>query len=110
MLESGEWRATMQGDRRTAGFHLSSLYSPLGWRSWAEIAAAWDAAQGSEAALKSFKNTELGETWVESGEAPDWQRLYERREDWQIGTIPRGGLFLTAGADTCYPHSINFFS
>lgn len=99
MLENGEWRATAQGDRRTAGFHLSSLYSPLGWRSWAEIAAAWEAAQGSEAALKSFKNTELGETWVESGEAPDWQRLYERREDWQIGTVPRGGLFLTAGAD-----------
>jgi len=99
MLENGEWRATAQGDRRTAGFHLSSLYSPLGWRSWVEIAAAWDAAQGSEAALKSFKNTELGETWIESGEAPDWQRLYERREDWQIGTVPRGGLFLTAGAD-----------
>ena len=99
MLENGEWRATAQGDRRTAGFHLSSLYSPLGWRSWVEIAAAWDAAQGSEAALKSFKNTELGETWIESGEAPDWQRLYERREDWRIGTVPRGGLFLTAGAD-----------
>jgi len=99
MLENGEWLATAQGDRRTAGFHLSSLYSPLGWRNWVEIAAAWEAAQGSEAALKSFKNTELGETWIEKGEAPDWQRLYERREDWQIGTVPRGGLFLTAGAD-----------
>jgi phage terminase large subunit GpA-like protein len=39
------------------------------------------------------------ETWVETGEAPDWQRLYERRESWQIGIVPRGGLFLTAGAD-----------
>jgi phage terminase large subunit GpA-like protein len=41
----------------------------------------------------------LGETWIETGEAPDWQRLYERRESWQIGTVPKGGLFLTAGAD-----------
>ena len=41
----------------------------------------------------------LGETWAETGEAPDWQRLYERREDWRIGTVPQGGLFLTAGAD-----------
>ncbi len=27
------------------------------------------------------------------------QRLYERREPWRIGTVPSGGLFLTAGAD-----------
>lgn len=54
---------------------------------------------GSAAAIKTFKNTELGETWVEEGEAPDWQRLLERREDYAIGTIPAGGLLLTAGAD-----------
>jgi phage terminase large subunit GpA-like protein len=36
---------------------------------------------------------------VALAEAPDWQRLYERREQWQLGTIPSGGLFLTAGAD-----------
>jgi phage terminase large subunit GpA-like protein len=41
----------------------------------------------------------LGLTSVETGEAPDWQRLYERREPWQIGTVPSGGLFLTARAD-----------
>jgi phage terminase large subunit GpA-like protein len=41
----------------------------------------------------------LGETWAETGEAPDWLRLFERREDWRIGTVPPGGLFLTAGAD-----------
>jgi len=103
MLEHGEWRATAEGAGKTAGFHLSSLYSPLGWRAWREIAAAWEAAvskeTGSSAAIKTFKNTELGETWVEEGEAPDWQRLLERREDYAIGTIPAGGLLLTAGAD-----------
>ena len=41
----------------------------------------------------------LGETWIETGEAPDWQRLYDRREGWQIGTVPAHALFLTAGAD-----------
>ncbi|CAG2153260.1 phage terminase large subunit family protein [Ralstonia mannitolilytica] len=102
MLEHGEWRAMAPG-AKTAGFHLSSLYSPVGWRSWRDIAAAWEAAVGKEsgsaAAIKTFKNTELGETWVEEGEAPDWQRLLERREDYAIGTIPAGGLLLTAGAD-----------
>jgi phage terminase large subunit GpA-like protein len=54
----------------------------------------------SEAPVKrSFKNGVLGETWIETGEAPDWQRLYERRGTWPSGSIPIGGLFLTAGAD-----------
>lgn len=100
MLGSGEWRPTAEPtDPGTIGFHLSGLYSPIGWMSWADIARGWEAAQATDEAKRSFKNSVLGETWVESGEAPDWQRLYERREDWQIGTVPVGGLFLTAGAD-----------
>nr|WP_232023979.1 phage terminase large subunit family protein [Sulfurivermis fontis] len=104
MLEHGEWRATApENAGRTAGFHLSSLYSPVGWRSWRDIAASWEAAIGKEAgsvaAIKTFKNVELGETWVEEGEAPEWQRLIERREDYPLGTVPMGGLLLTAGAD-----------
>ena len=43
MLEHGEWRAMItDGAGKTAGFHLSSLYSPVGWRAWREIAAAWE--------------------------------------------------------------------
>ena len=104
MLEHGEWRALVpENGAKTAGFHLSSLYSPVGWRSWREIAAAWESAvnkeSGSAAAIKTFKNTELGETWVEEGEAPDWQRLIERREDYPIARIPAGGLLLVGGAD-----------
>ncbi len=110
MLGQGQWRSVLEASdggqplsRTTAGFHLSSLYSPIGWRSWADIARAWESAiskeTGSVAAIKTFKNTELGETWVEEGEAPDWQRLLERREDYRIGTAPQGALLLTAGAD-----------
>jgi phage terminase large subunit GpA-like protein len=106
MLEHGEWRTTAPesaGNSKTAGFHLSSLYSPVGWRNWRELAAAWESAvskeSGSAAAIKTFKNTELGETWVEEGEAPDWQRLVERREDYPIGQVPLGGLLLVGGAD-----------
>lgn len=101
MLENGFWESQVtEGiDIRTAGFHLSSLYSPLGWRTWADIARAWMDVQGSDSAIKVFKNTELGETYVETGEAPDWQRLYERREAYKFGTVPRGGFFITAGVD-----------
>jgi len=100
MLAAGEWKATAQADDPTTiGFHLSALYSPVGWLSWEAIARSWEAAQGSDEAIRAFKNTILGETWVETGEAPDWQLLYDRRERWAPGTVPRGGLFLTAGAD-----------
>jgi len=99
MLELGEWMA--QGIGTSAGFHLSSLYSP--WRKWREIAASWEKSAMSEsrsvATIKAFKNSELGEAWVEEGEAPDWQRLLERREDYSLGSVPEGGLLLTAGAD-----------
>lgn len=100
MLEAGEWRPTATAaDPNTVGYHLSALYSPIGWLSWERIVRAWDAAQGSDEAIKAFRNTILGETWVETGEAPDWQRLYDQRERWKPGIVPAGGLFLTAGAD-----------
>jgi phage terminase large subunit GpA-like protein len=99
MLSSGEWRPTAQAqDPGTIGFHISALYSPVGWFSWEHIARLCEVATTDEAE-RSFKNSVLGETWVETGEAPDWLRLYERRESWQIGTVPSGALFLTAGAD-----------
>jgi len=99
MLARGEWRATALSDNPTSiGFHLSALYSPIGWKSWEQIAREWLAAQGSDEMLRAARNTLLGETWVESGDAPEWQRLADRREAF-AAQIPMGGLFLTAGAD-----------
>lgn len=99
MLEAGEWTPENPGhDRR--GYHLSSLYSPVGWQSWAEIAEEWETAQGNPEKLKVFVNTVLGETWKERGEAPDWQRLYNRRDPGlKLGVVPMGGLMITAAAD-----------
>ena len=63
-----------------------------------DVLRAVSQESGSAAAIKTFKNTELGETWLEEGEAPDWQRLIERREDYRIGSVALGGLLLVAGA------------
>ena len=99
MLQAGEWRATAKSqDPNSIGFHISALYSPIGWKSWEQIARDWLAAQGSEDMLRAARNTLLGETWVESGDAPEWHRLSERRENYSA-QIPEGGLFLTAGVD-----------
>jgi len=104
MLEHGEWRPTAEGasnasGSKTAGFHLSSLYSPVGWFSWADAAAIFEAAKANPDLMKGFVNTVLGEPFEEAHEAPEWHGLYERRETYRIGVVPRGGLFLTAGVD-----------
>ena len=83
MLARGEWRRSAVGDGKTAGFHLSSLYSPVGWFSWGDAAKQFEQAQKNSALLQVFVNTVLGETWTLLGEAPEWQKLYDRREDLQ---------------------------
>jgi phage terminase large subunit GpA-like protein len=98
ILEKGKWIAENPGSR-IAGFHLSSLYSPVGWFSWSQAAQSFLNAKDNEQLLKVWINTTLGETWVDKGEAPDWERLFERRENYRIGVIPHGGLVLTAGVD-----------
>ena len=100
MLKLGEWRAhNPSADRKVRSFHLSSLYSPIGWTSWGRIAQLHDDAEGNTERLKTFWNTILGLPWADEGEVPDVDRLYERRELYPIGLVPEGGLILTAGAD-----------
>jgi phage terminase large subunit GpA-like protein len=81
------------------GFHINSLYSPLGWYSWAEAARDWEKAEGDVNKQKAFVNTVLGETWAEKGDAPPWENLYNRREQYKINVPPADVVFLTAGVD-----------
>ncbi len=96
MNSRGEWRALAPENTKAAGFHLSGLNSP--WLSWAQIAERKVEAK-DDSAMKVYVNTIEARTWTESGEAPEWKRLYDRREDYRIGDVPQGGLFLTAGVD-----------
>lgn len=99
MLDGGEWRAegTFRGH---ASFHVWAAYSLSPNATWGQLAAEFLEArkQGPEK-LKTFINTALGETWQERGEAPDWERLYLRREHYAIGSVPAGVRFVTAGVD-----------
>jgi len=49
--------------------------------------------------LQTFLNCSLAENWEEPGEQLEWERVIERREDYPVGTVPAGGLFLTASVD-----------
>lgn len=98
MIERGEWRASRKFDGH-ASFHISALYSYSPNSSWGDIAKEFTAVKGLPEQLRTFVNTVLGETWVESGEAPDWQRLHTRAEDYGIGVVPEGVKFITCGVD-----------
>ncbi len=78
---------------------VSSLYSPVGWYSWQQAVEDFLHAKDSEQLLKVWINTTLGETWVDKGEVPDWKQLFNRREFFPIGTVPKGEVVLTAGVD-----------
>ena len=101
MLKRGEWRATNQEkvSDKVIGFYLNSLYSPVGWLSWAACLQNYEMAKDDEQLLKAWTNTTLGLTWEEKGDAPDWGVLFDRREKYKIGVVPKGGYVLTAGVD-----------
>jgi len=99
ILPAGEWRAQKETGL-IAGFHLPSWYSPLGWLSWREIAAEWVEKHGDPNSLKVFVNQIMAETYEDRGEAPPWQRLFDRREpELRQGVPPEDAVFLTVGAD-----------
>jgi phage terminase large subunit GpA-like protein len=101
MLAGGEWKPTNTAPHDTGarGFHLSSLYSPLGWYTWQEIVKDFIDSKDDPELLRGFVNTVLGETWKDKGEAPEHKRLYERRDTYKTNSIPDGVVFLTAGVD-----------
>lgn len=98
MLERGDWRPTAECDGRTVGFHLSALYSPVGWKSWAECAAEFLAAKEDLSKLKTWVNTVLGETWEERGDSVEAGSLMARLEPY-AAEVPNGVGILVAAVD-----------
>lgn len=98
MIEAGEWRAEGEFNGH-ASFHLWAAYSLSPNATWAQLAAEFLEAKGDPLKLKTFVNTVLGETWQDRGDAPEWERLYNRRETYALRTVPDGPIVLTAGVD-----------
>jgi phage terminase large subunit GpA-like protein len=102
-LHRGEWRATAKTQKRgMRSYHLSSLYSSVGARSWESIVEEWVGIKDDNGKRRTFVNTVLGETWEERGEAPKWERIMLKlRGPYEAGDLPRDhqALILTLGAD-----------
>lgn len=107
-LAAGEWRATKKSRRPgLISYHVSALYSPVGFKSWETICQEWLEAnqakkRGDVSKLRTFTNLVLGEPWEERGQAPPYELILARRAGYhyQSGELPDDGpLVLTAGAD-----------
>ncbi|OCP07974.1 MULTISPECIES: terminase gpA endonuclease subunit [unclassified Ensifer] len=117
MLPAGQWIATRKDlenvEEGVRSYRLNSLYSPLGWLSWADIARTWEDYQGSPMKIAEFRNTILGLPSIEVSEKVDWEAVYNRGD---IGEtpyvmekngrtiVPSGCLFLTRGIDVGQDH------
>ena len=98
ILPAGVW-SPKNPEGKYRSYQISSLYSPLGWFNWKECVEKYIEAQKSDELMKVFQNTVLGVAWADTGEAPDWEDLYHRRETYPMGKVPEGVVFVTAGAD-----------
>jgi phage terminase large subunit GpA-like protein len=103
MLARGVWVAE-QPDAAVRSYHLSSLYSPLGWFSWVRMCAEYlaakaAAARGDPQPFKTWTNTRRAATFKEEGAKLEEHVLRERAGDRPLRTVPDACLVLTAGVD-----------
>jgi phage terminase large subunit GpA-like protein len=95
LLERGEW-IPKEPTHRSAGFHISALYSP--WVRWETLVEKFFSAKDNPEKLKVFVNTVLGEVWEEDGDYVPSHKLADRQEDFG-GEVPDGVGLLTAAVD-----------
>ncbi|WP_236697119.1 phage terminase large subunit family protein [Sphingomonas sp. Leaf257] len=101
MDEQGEWRADNSAAfPRHRSFHIWAAYSQHPGAAWLEIAREFLEVRHDPNLLRTFVNQVLGEAWAEKGEAPEWQRLYDRREKaMMVGTPSAKAALLIGAAD-----------
>jgi len=97
-VRQGRYVATAHGPDRHPGFHVDAFDSlMMSFEAIAEDVLSHSKAGGL--GDKGIYNLVLGLPAKEKGNAPDHERLMERREDYPEGVIPPEGLIVVAGAD-----------
>lgn len=101
MLPAGRWKVTKPENLnpKKKGYHINSLYSPLGWYSWSKAVEEWEASENNIVDRKVFINTVLGLCWQGEGERPQWEQIYNKRETYATNTLHPSIAFLTCGVD-----------
>lgn len=97
-VRQGRYIPALAEPDRHPGFHVDAFMSlMMSYEAIAEDKIRYEAK--GEAGQKDYANVICALPYQMKGNAPDHQRLLERREDYPPGTIPAGGLIFVAGAD-----------
>ncbi len=97
-VRQGHYIATAEGPDRHPGFHVDAFDSLM--MSYEAIAEdVLNHAKAGGLGEKGVYNLVLGLPAKEKGNAPEYERLMERREPFAEMTVPAEGLILVAGAD-----------
>lgn len=104
MIRAGKWvKTNPDAVPGTAGFQLSSLYSP--WLRWSKLIDQYikcfrdtELKKEDPTLLKAFTNTRLAKTFRVQGESVDDAALLTRKVLY-ASRVPAGALVLTCGVD-----------
>ncbi|MCC2673061.1 MAG: terminase GpA [Ramlibacter sp.] len=112
MFARGMWSDGVPGDGETESFHISAMFLPYGWLPWIALLKQYDKAkakleEGSEEAMITFYNTRLALCWERTKETTRYDELMARAGGYALGTVPAGGVVLTAAIDT-QAHRLEF--
>lgn len=96
MLTLGKWVAHAES-KWIRSYHINELYSP--WSTWEKVVTDFlDAKRFGPEAIKTWKNTSLGETYEETGQSYDAEAVMARAQGDSENLDPKV-LLLTAGVD-----------
>ncbi len=101
MIAAGRW-VPENPDSPIRGYTINCLYYQFGLGPrWAELAEMWRDAQNDPAALKTFINDRLAETWEDPAmRSVKHNVIADRAEPYALRCAPRGVLAVTVGVDT----------
>lgn len=98
-LAAGQWKPTAVGEPGVRSYHLPSLYAPLGWRPWSDLAVEFVNVNKDPVRFKKFVNNELAECWQDQSEGMDHEVIQKRALDYPMRSIPKGCLLLVMAVD-----------
>lgn len=97
-VRGGRYVASNPGEGRHPGFHVDAFMSLM--MSYGDIAEEFlKSEKRGEPGAKNFANLVLALPYAMRGNAPDHERLMERREALSRGVVPADGLILVGGCD-----------
>lgn len=101
MLEAGQWVPTATPiDPTYRSYHLSSLYSPIGFLGWSDVLKSQRRAENDEYFSRSFRNLYLGlPTKFAISDTPVPKELKKRADEGLGIRPPDENMLITMGVD-----------